>query len=72
MLSQAGFKNVFFAGYKEYISLSMLVIPLLEHLEVYERAEGLFHPGSTSGKIMDRPRFGYSPGLDSCTLIGFK
>jgi 2-polyprenyl-3-methyl-5-hydroxy-6-metoxy-1,4-benzoquinol methylase len=72
ILSRAGFKKVFSAGYREYISLSMLVIPVLRHLKMYERTQGLFHPGSTSGKIMDRLRFAYSSGLDSCTLIGFK
>lgn len=33
MLNRAKFKNVFPTGYKD---LSMLVIPLLKHLKVYE------------------------------------
>ena len=72
MLIEAGFKNVFSAGYKEYIGSSMLVVSLLKHMKVYERAEGLFHPVWTSGKIRDRLRCAYSSGLDSCTLIGVK
>jgi hypothetical protein len=72
MLSRAGFKNVFSVGYKEYIGSSMLVVSLLKHMKVYERAEGLFHPVWTSGKITDRLRCAYSSGLDSCTLIGVK
>ena len=72
MVSRTGFKNVFAAGYNEYIDLSMLAIALPKHLKVYERAEGLFHPSSTSGRIMDRLRFAYSSELNSYTLIGFK
>lgn len=47
MVSGTGFKDVFSAGYNEYINLSMLAIALPKHLKVYERAEGLFHPSST-------------------------
>jgi 2-polyprenyl-3-methyl-5-hydroxy-6-metoxy-1,4-benzoquinol methylase len=72
MLNRAGFKNVFSTGYKEYINLSMLVIPLLKHLKVYERAKGLFHPSSTSGKIMNKLTLAYPSRLDNCTVIGFK
>jgi len=72
MLNRAGFKNVFSIGYKEYISLSMLVIPLLKHLKVYERAKGLFHPSSTSGKIMNKLTLAYPSRLDNCTVISFK
>jgi 2-polyprenyl-3-methyl-5-hydroxy-6-metoxy-1,4-benzoquinol methylase len=72
MLNRAGFKNVFSTGYKEYISLSMLVIPLIKHLKVYERAKGLFHPSSTSGKIMNKLILVYPSRLDNCTVIGFK
>jgi 2-polyprenyl-3-methyl-5-hydroxy-6-metoxy-1,4-benzoquinol methylase len=72
MLNRAGFKNVFSTGYKEYISLSMLVIPLLKHLKVYERAKGLFHPSSTSGKIMNKLTLAYHSRLDNCIVIGFK
>jgi hypothetical protein len=53
ILSRAGFKNVFSAGYRELISSCMLAVSLPEHVKVYERGEGLFHAGSTSGKIMD-------------------
>jgi 2-polyprenyl-3-methyl-5-hydroxy-6-metoxy-1,4-benzoquinol methylase len=72
MLNRAGFRNVFSTSYKEYISLSMLVIPVLKYLKMYKRAEGLFHPGSISGKIMSKLRFAYSARLDNCTVIGFK
>jgi 2-polyprenyl-3-methyl-5-hydroxy-6-metoxy-1,4-benzoquinol methylase len=72
MLSRAGFRNVFSTNYKEYISLSMLVIPVLKYLKMYERTEGLLHPGSTTGKIMNKLRFAYPSRLDSCTVIGFK
>jgi len=72
MLSRAGFRNVFSTSYKEYISLSMLVIPVLKYLKKYERAEGLFHPSSTSGRIMNKLRFAYPSRLDNCTVIGFK
>jgi len=72
MLSRAGFRNVFSTSYKEYISLSMLVIPALKYLKMHEQAKGLFHPGSTSRKIMDRLRFAYPSGLDNCTVLGFK
>ena len=72
MLNRAGFKNVFSTDYKEYISLSTLVIPLLKHLKVYERAKGLFHPSSTSGKIMKKLTLAYPSRLNICTVIGFK
>jgi 2-polyprenyl-3-methyl-5-hydroxy-6-metoxy-1,4-benzoquinol methylase len=72
MLKRAGFKNVFSTTYKEYISISMLVIPLLKHLKMYERARGLFYPSSTSGKIMNKLTLAYSSRLDTCTVIGFK
>jgi 2-polyprenyl-3-methyl-5-hydroxy-6-metoxy-1,4-benzoquinol methylase len=72
MLNRAGFKNVFSTGYKEYISLAMLVIPLLKHLQVYERAKTLFHPSSTSGRIMNKLILVYPSRLDNCTVIGFK
>ena len=72
ILNRAGFKKVFFTSYKEYISLSMLVIPLLKHLKVYERAKALFHPSSTSGKIMNKLTLVYPSRLDNCTVIGFK
>ena len=72
MLKRAGFKNVFSAKYKEHISISMLVIPLLKHLKMYERAKSRFYPSSTSGKIMNKLTFIYSSRLDNCTVIGFK
>jgi 2-polyprenyl-3-methyl-5-hydroxy-6-metoxy-1,4-benzoquinol methylase len=72
MLNRAGFKNVFSTGYKEYISLSMLVIPLLKHSKIYERAKGVFHHKSTSGKIMNKLILVYPSRLDNCTVIGFK
>ena len=72
MLNRAGFRNVFSTGYKEYISISMLVIPVLKHLKVYGRAKGLFHPRSTSGKIMNKLTLAYPSRLDNCTVIGFK
>jgi 2-polyprenyl-3-methyl-5-hydroxy-6-metoxy-1,4-benzoquinol methylase len=72
ILSRAGFKNVFSTSYKEYISISMLVIPVLKHLKLYERAKGLFHPSSASGRIMNKLTVPYSSKLDSCTVIGFK
>jgi len=72
MLNRAGFKNVFSTKYKEYISISMLVIPVLKYLKVYELTKGLFNPGSTSGKIMNKLTFVYSSRLDNCTVIGFK
>ena len=72
MLKRAGFKNVFSTKYKEYISISMLVIPLLKHLKMYERAKGRFYPSSTSGKIMNKLTLVYSSRLDNCTVIGFK
>jgi len=72
MLNRAGFKNVFSTDYKEYISLSTLVIPLLKHLKVYERAKGLFHPSSTSGEIMNKLTLAYPSRLNICTVIGFK
>ncbi len=72
MLNRAGFKNVFSTKYKEYISISMLVIPVLKYLKVYELTKGLFNPGSTSGKIMNKLTFAYSSRLDNCTMIGFK
>jgi 2-polyprenyl-3-methyl-5-hydroxy-6-metoxy-1,4-benzoquinol methylase len=72
MLNRTGFKNVFPTNYKEYINLSMLVIPLLKHLKMYERAKGLFHPSSTSGKIMNKLILVYPSRLDNCTVIGFK
>jgi 2-polyprenyl-3-methyl-5-hydroxy-6-metoxy-1,4-benzoquinol methylase len=72
MLDRAGFKKVFSTSYKEYISLSMLVIPLLRHLKVYGRAKALFRPSSTSGKIMNKLTLVYPSRLDNCTVIGFK
>ena len=72
MLNRAGFKNVFSTKYKEYISISMLVIPVLKYLKVYELTKGLFNPSSTSGKIMNKLTFAYSSRLDNCTVIGFK
>jgi 2-polyprenyl-3-methyl-5-hydroxy-6-metoxy-1,4-benzoquinol methylase len=72
MLNRAGFKNVFSTKYKEYISISMLVIPVLKYLKVYELTKGLFNPGSTSGKITNKLTFAYSSRLDNCTVIGFK
>jgi 2-polyprenyl-3-methyl-5-hydroxy-6-metoxy-1,4-benzoquinol methylase len=72
ILNRAGFKNVFSTNYKEYINISMLVIPVLKHMQVYERAKGLFHPSSVSGKIMNKMTLAYPSKLDNCTLIGFK
>lgn len=72
MLKRAGFNNVFSTNYKEYISISMLAIPLLKYLRKYERAKGRFHPSSTSGKIMNELSLAYSSRLDNCTVIGFK
>jgi len=72
MLDRAGFKNVFSTKYKEYISISMLVIPLLKHLKMYERAKGPFYPSSTLGKIMNKLALVYPSRLDNCTVIGFK
>jgi 2-polyprenyl-3-methyl-5-hydroxy-6-metoxy-1,4-benzoquinol methylase len=72
MLNRAGFKNVFSTSYKEYISMSMLVIPVLKYLKLYERAKGLFHPGSTSGRMMNKLILVYPSRLDNCTVIGFK
>ncbi len=72
MLKRAGFNNVFSTRYREYISISMLVIPLLKHLKMYERSKDQFNPGSTSGKIMNKLTLVYSSGLGNCTVIGFK
>ncbi len=72
MLKKAGFNNIFSTKYKEYISISMLVIPLLKHLRMYERAKGRFHPSSASGKIMNKLTLVYSSSLGNCTVIGFK
>ncbi len=72
MLKRAGFKNVFSTKYKEHISISMLVISLLKHLKMYERAKSRFYPSSTSGKIMNKLTLVYSSRLDNCTVIGFK
>jgi 2-polyprenyl-3-methyl-5-hydroxy-6-metoxy-1,4-benzoquinol methylase len=72
MLNRAGFKNVFSTSYKEYISMSMLVIPVLKYLKLYERAKGLFYPGSTSGRMMNKLILVYPSRLDNCTVIGFK
>ena len=72
MLNRAGFKNVFSTNYKEYISMSMLVIPVLKYLQLYERAKTLFHPNSTSGRIMNKLILVYPSRLDNCTVIGFK
>ena len=72
MLKRAGFKNVFSTKYKEHISISMLVIPLLKHLKMYDRAKSRFYPSSTSGKIMNKLTLVYSSRLDNCTVIGFK
>jgi 2-polyprenyl-3-methyl-5-hydroxy-6-metoxy-1,4-benzoquinol methylase len=72
MLNRAGFKNVFSTKYKEYISISMLAIPILKYLKIYKLAKGLFNPGSIPGKIMNKLTFAYSSRLDTCTVIGFK
>jgi 2-polyprenyl-3-methyl-5-hydroxy-6-metoxy-1,4-benzoquinol methylase len=72
MLKRAGFNDVFSTKYREYISISMLVIPLLKHLKMYERAKGQFYPSSTSGKIMNKLTLAYSSSLGNCTVIGFK
>ncbi len=72
MLKRAGFNNVFSAKYKEYISIAMLVIPLLKRLKIYEQARRQFHPSSTSGKIMDKLTLAYSSRLGNCTVIGLK
>jgi len=72
MLNRAGFKNVFSTDYKEYISISMLAIPILKYLKVYKLVKGLFHPSSTPGRIMNKLTFAYSSSLDNCTVIGFK
>lgn len=72
MLKNAGFKNICFAYYKESISLSMLIIPILRHLKVYEHVKDLFHNGSVLGKIVNDVTFIYPSRLDNCTMIGFK
>lgn len=72
MLKRAGFNNVFSTKYREYISISMLIIPLLKHLKMYERAKGQFYPRSASGKIMNKLTLAYSSSLGNCTVIGFK
>ena len=72
MLKRAGFNNIFPTRYREYISISMLVIPLLKHLKMYERAKNQFHPSSSSGKIMNKLTLAYSSRLGNCTVIAFK
>jgi 2-polyprenyl-3-methyl-5-hydroxy-6-metoxy-1,4-benzoquinol methylase len=72
MVGRAGFRNVFAADYREYISLSMLVIPVLKYLRMYGRTEGFFRPGSALGGIMNRLKFAYPSSWDNCTVIGFK
>jgi len=72
MLYHAGFRDSFSTNYNESISVSMLIIPLLKHLRLYEAAKGLFYPGTISGKIMNRLTLAYPSRLDSCAVIGFK
>jgi 2-polyprenyl-3-methyl-5-hydroxy-6-metoxy-1,4-benzoquinol methylase len=72
MLKNAGFKNICSACYEESINLSMLIIPMLKRLRLYERANALFHPGSVLGKIANNITFIYPSRLDNCTMIGFK
>ena len=72
MLYHAGFNDLFSTNYKESISISMLIIPLLKRFRVYESAKGLFYPGAISGKIMNGLMLAYPSRLDSCTVIGFK
>jgi len=72
MLKNAGFKNICFAHYKESISLSMLIIPILKYLKAYEQVKALLHHGSALGKILNDIMFIYPSRLDNCTMIGFK
>jgi 2-polyprenyl-3-methyl-5-hydroxy-6-metoxy-1,4-benzoquinol methylase len=72
MLYHAGFRDLFSTNYKESISVSMLIIPLLKRLGMYESAKGLFYPGAISAKIMNKVTLAYPSRLDTCTVIGFK
>jgi 2-polyprenyl-3-methyl-5-hydroxy-6-metoxy-1,4-benzoquinol methylase len=72
MLRNAGFKNICSACYKESISLSMLIIPILKRLKVYKQVRPLFYPGSALGNTVNDITFIYPSRLDNCTMIGFK
>mgnify|MGYP001109812524 CR=1 FL=1 len=72
ILENAGFKNVASTSYWECISLSMLLIPILKYLKVYEPLKALFYPSSILARIMDRIRLIYPAKLDNCVMLGFK
>jgi 2-polyprenyl-3-methyl-5-hydroxy-6-metoxy-1,4-benzoquinol methylase len=72
ILGNAGFKNISSVCYREYISLPMLLIPMLKYWKIYEKAKALLSPGCTLGRIMNRIMVLYPSRLDNCTIIGFK
>jgi len=72
ILENAGLKKVSSASYWECISLSMLLIPVLKYLRIYEPLKSIFDPSSILGKVMDKIRFLYPSKLDNCIMIGFK
>jgi len=72
VLENAGFKNVCSVSYWECINLSMLLIPILKYLGVYEPLKALFYPGSILAKIMGKIKLIYPSRLDNCVMLGFK
>ncbi|MBN2187677.1 MAG: class I SAM-dependent methyltransferase [Dehalococcoidia bacterium] len=72
IIKNAGFKKVSSVSYWECISLSMLFIPILKYLRVYEPLKAIFYPSSILGKVMDKIRFIYPAKVDNCIMLGFK
>jgi hypothetical protein len=60
MLYHAGFRDLFSTNYKESISISMLITPLLRHLAAYEPARALSYPGAILGKILNNMSIAYA------------
>ena len=72
MLQSAGLKGVSSTSYKESISISMLIIPVLKYFKLCERIKTAFYPCTASGRIMNKITLAYPSRLDNCIVVGFK
>ena len=72
ILENAGFRDVSSVCYREYISLPMLVIPILRHFKAYRQLGAFTHPNSAWLKVADKVTLMYPSRLDNCNIIGFK
>jgi 2-polyprenyl-3-methyl-5-hydroxy-6-metoxy-1,4-benzoquinol methylase len=72
LLTNAGFRKVSPVSYWECASLSMLLIPILKYLKLYESLKAIFYPSSILARAMDKIRLIYPSRVDNCIMLGFK